>query len=287
MTLLFNVPFACSDTALPVLSNGDAYLTGSNDGVKTLVDFSNPLCWAGGNPTNGATVNNLVPATAGLTWSINGTWTFSGNGMDTSALTSSNRVSHLVIPNSHLASLATNQEFLTMLYIKTPTQARWNTDSGLYEYFTLGGLYTTAPQLCTFGQMYSTGRTTARRQNAATTADNAFGALNANEFDTLVQMACWRKGTNFVHTVRTVAGGLRTIGTIGSTVLNPSSFAAITGKMGVYNTVWAGPANTDPPKPQAMKYYRFAIEDLFVSGRDPATVLAEDWARVVAANKFT
>lgn len=281
---------ASTNTNLPYLAN-DPFLAGDNGGVKFLYDFSNTDSWPGGNPSaTNFTASNLPTNSVGsavLTSPSTG-YSFSGNGIDFSAAPI-NRI--LQSPQSAFAdaSLQTNQNWLFMAYFKLPTSANWNTGGAIYTMSLLGnGAYNIANTPVLFMLAQATGGTLQARVQFGSTGQTTVGfVLTANEYGQVAQVGISRgAGANGAITlsVRTALNGapLTATGTSGGLNTNTlaninvgaiaGSFQPFAGHNAAYNSY---------------KLYRAAFEDLSISGRTPATVLAADWTRIAAANRFS
>lgn len=295
---ILRAPVKTNDTTLQKVTRDDL-LKNDNGGVLFLADLGFPWSYpAGPLPRPAATppvinslirnmVDNGVDAKSnGLANPLN--ITISGNGFDLSSATNANKSTAIEVPASVCEQLHANQEWLFCFYMKLPSTANWNQASNI-KVMCFGAVdtYQNSPEIVLIGQGAST-TPNLLTFRAGTGAGNAVQIgvtvpAGVGYFDDkVVQVAVWRKGGVFGGQIAVNAHKI--IATpISMPNKNTDSFSGMKYKIGsVATTGFVGSGNSN-----RYRVYRAFIEDLSVSGRDPATVLADDLARVYARGIFS
>lgn len=285
--LLIQVPGTISDTTLPMPGVADPLLVGAGGGVKTLFDLAALSSWPSQvAPANGSSIIDLSGSGVGnLSMVVNGTApTFVGGGFDFTVESAIEK--NVIAPATALASIwaAANQYFLVCSYVKFPARADWNVSASLTSFFCTTsvntGYATPEADLVTIAQVASGGvpaGLSARRQTSGGSGHDPLTMSDAtmtNHYGKVAQLAYWRNAAGTGLQVTTSAGTALTSGAVG--VNNTGNFSAKQPR-------WGRPiAFTLLNSGNKSRLYRGWIEDLSVSGRTPATVLAADWAAVSA-----
>lgn len=272
----------CTDTALPILRR-DRLLEGDNNGVRYLWDLASRFCYDGLTPANAKPVVDIAERANGQVTIASGQNVgFAGNGLDFSTLTSASTGSFLRIPASVAADIWGNgtdaQHWLVAMYLRLPLLADWNPTAAIVAMLAFSDAsngFTSDADLVTMGQSANTspGTLTVRRQTAVGTVSLLTITPAAGDYGGLAQFAAWRTASGIAARLRTANGTILQTGAAGAN--NSANFAAKTGKAG------HGPSFV-PSNIVAARWrlYRGWVENLRTSGRDPATVLDADWARV-------
>jgi hypothetical protein len=177
---------------------------------------------------------------------------------------------------------------MVAFYAKLPLKTEWNS------------IATLAAMFCstTSAQGYATGEAdlvciaqatgyllSARRQTAGATQTTTQITLADDAFGKIAQIAYWRNAAGVGLRCKTTATSQTVTGAAG--VNNTTDFSAKQPRFGVcesFNDLSGQSAHRDASN---YRLYRGWIEDLTLSGRDPATVLDADWERVQARNVFS
>ncbi len=308
---VLRAPYAVADAALPKVYR-DPLLAGHNDGVRFLWDAAFPWCFPGGNfngrPAAGPPAADVIirdiseHADGAFRKLAAGTVGYGGGGFELKTLTG--RHGYVEIPaavNADIwnpapagaAVVGGSQLWLECLYLFMPDPRLW-----------------TGVQANSFAPVIQTsGTDAAPTQYYASTPEKAWvgikgdGAIVAN-FQTaiganstvnyassviphvgrLTQLGTLRNGpgpTQSALTLKSTAGRTTSGASAGGVAANVDSYAASKTKMGVGPTaIWPGAGLDLSQTP--FRIYRGFIENLARSGRNPFTVLDDDWARVQA-----
>ncbi len=206
-------------------------------------------------------------------------------GADFSAITTGTGGTNVRGSVGCLADIRTGaQHFLLVGYFTLPSLADWNTAAALAAFFqTADADYTAGADLATVAQ-YTTGgvpRLEVRRQtNGGSGIVQTVLFPDAAAYGKLAQLAFWRNAAGVGLRLRTSASDQAVTGAVGAA--NSGDFSATRPQWGLTNGFWtmAGvPAHVNAAN---FAVHRGWIENLEVSGRPPATVLDEDWARISA-----
>lgn len=280
---------ACTDTSLPILQR-DQLLYGANNGVLSLFDIANTFCYDQTTAvSNGKTITNINESgnNGSLVIASGKTITIGGNGVIYNELTDKNSY-----VNGNAAACANiwasgtgTQYFLFCMYVKLPTLANWNTDAiafSMLQFAADTGDYRTIADLLTLTQTNG-GGLAFRRQKAVNSID-VLGITPVNaDYGSFVQLAFWRNASGQGARLKSENGTILTTTT--TNAANSANFSTASqkiGSVGTFNVPSASNANA-----VKWKYYRSFIENLVTSGRDPVTVLNEDYARTIARGVFS
>lgn len=284
---------ATTDTSLPILKR-DTLLENDNGGVLWLADmasrYSYPTLAA---PVNGTAVNNMDESVndGSILIQSGDAISYAGGGLDFSAVTKAGN--HLVGPASAAASIwgSTNQYFLVCAYLKLPTQANWNAESTIFDMLTFcnsSQTYQSGAELVIFAQS-SSQAISIRRQTGAATADALTLVPAAADYGSVAQIAFWRNASGQRARLKTANGTVLSSAAVNAN--NTQDFSALTPKLGV-PPGFKGVAGeillaSEVNAKTGLRVYRTFIENLEISGRDPATVLDADYARTVGRGVFS
>lgn len=290
MTLVIRSNKAVTDMSIPILRR-DPLLSGDNNGVLFLADFSSRYCYDGNAPVNGKAVVNINDSgnAASINLKAGQTLGFSGNGIDFTPVTGS--PTNIVIPAAVQAALFSAQQFMVCLYMMLPSSADWNPVSNIlpFLHFAPGADYTSAPDMVLMAfDIAATGRKIQISRQTAVGAATAFVLQPvAGDYGRFVQIAFWRNAAGQGARLKTVNGTVLATAVTGAN--NSANFSAHIGELGVPNCpAWVGATlSAGAQTAYNFKAYRVFIENLATSGRDPVTVLDADYARIVAKGVFT
>ena len=279
-----------NDASKPLLTR-DPVVNGANGGLLFGFDLAFPYSYPGGYagnelqrpaawpPTNGQTVydfsgngNNGSAVVASTAPAI------AGGGFDFSAVPVAANGAYVAAPASVMAALYASQgtqnpQYIICGYFKLPTLANWITDSGVVA--TIMG--------CTSG--YNSGAILSEveitQQNNGLKGICQTGSGSSasvyvgipRDFGSLAQIALYRtNGGPTMMSIQTASGiATANLGTT-ATTQNYSASQLLWGMGPFWNSGNASEANA-----RAFRLYRGFAENIAVSGRNPAAVLAYDW----------
>lgn len=284
-----NTPIASTDTSLPIAVR-DALITGSNSGVRFLFDLAFPWSYPGGPlagrpaagaPANGAAIYDMAGRANGtVSLGAAPNPSYAGGGFDFTGVGTGQVV---LTPNDALASIwsAANQYFMVVSYEKLPTSGDWFSGSGLSSHACATSVstgYQTEADLVHMAQNNNGAGApqfqTRRQTNGGSTTENLQVTPNANVYGQMCQVAYWRNAAGQGLRIKSALGTLSGTSAVGSN--NTGNFSAKQFR-------WGAPISfASTGNSTKRRLYRGWIEDLSLSGRDPATVLDADWARVQA-----
>lgn len=269
---------------LPVLRR-DPILDGDNNGIRFLFDAAFKYSYAGGNPTANTPIRDVSEHENSRFVLANGqTVTYQGGGFDFSALTVPG--SYVEIPAAVGADLRAEQQMLVALYVKLPARSDWLTaENSSRPILTWRTSLTTDPEIVSIQTSRAASRDyiQARRRNSSGGLDTINLPMDTAWYGSVVQVGYYRKGTN-QSLVVTGAGAPMFQVSIASGPNAVEDWSAVTGKFGVGPY---GGAIGVGGNPHRMRIYRALIENLQRSGRDPLTVLADDYANTMARGVFS
>lgn len=280
----------------------DPLILGSNEGIRHAIDldfdFSYPGGPLAGRPTAGAPSDeailyDIAERANGRFDLLSGqTVTYQGGGFDYSAITS-NIGAFCEIPSSAPADIwstvnGNSQYFLFCLYMRLPLKAEYPSGGFIspFAHFSEGQSFQNGPDLLTLA-MNTSGEITYRRQRDLNVVDNISLAPPSNDdYGKVVQIGAWRNAAGTGLRLKSATG--TRIGTLAPTPANVQNYSARTGRIGVSGSFWQSNLVTAGQSLSVrFRAYRYFLENLARSGRDPATVLDADWARIVTRNKFS
>jgi hypothetical protein len=277
-----------TDDSLPILYR-DPLLFGANGGVKLLVDLASTYAWSKqAAPINGDAILNLDESgnNGSVVIGANGAPAYAGRGFDFTSVTG---VGEYIQGDGGFAeSLAANgqQYYLITAYLKLPAQVDWPTTGGLgvLSFSQSSGRYSTVPDLVEvtpFGQQGGNRFLIARRQTAIGAAEQMNIAVDATDYGSFAQIAVWRNAVGQGFRIKTASRTVKAGSPPATGASNTASLTGLKARFGIPpNASLTGTNNK-------FRIYRLALEDLFVSGRDPETVLDADWARTIARGVFS
>lgn len=293
-------PVSTGDASLP-LAVRDALLRDvPNDGVRFGADLAFGWSYPGGPyasrpapgaPANGAVVYDVAErANASVVLRSGQVVGYAGGGFDFSSLTDNS--SYLSIPASVAADLYTpfsgaSQRYLFCAYLKLPALADWNTDSVVAPFVHWSAAPFNTPSTDLFTLSQTSGATKGiilHRQTAGATAQSLSLVPAGGDYGSNAQLAVYRTATATGLRLRTANGTI--LATAAQGADNSGDFSALTGRLGVGSAFWRSPLSAQV---NAAKWRlgRAFVENLARSGRDPITVLDDDYARVVARGVFS
>lgn len=286
--LIIQLNQAFNNAALPKLKR-DFLLADDNDGVLFLADLSYDYCWPGTAPNNGDSVVNINES------GVDGTVVeqsgnailFAGGGFDYDGITKRNNC--VSIPASIAAALDANQDFLVCLYAKLPQLADWNASANLAPFvqWCSGNTYLIAADLLTIGFRNTNSEISFRRQTAVGAADVLAVVPHSSDYGSVVQLAFWRNADGQGARIKSANGTVLSTAARGSD--NSSDVSTLTGEFGVTNSGFMTATLTTQHAAafNGHRQYRFFVENLAVSGRDPEAVLDADYARTIGRGVFS
>lgn len=288
---IINLPDTLTDTSLPTLQR-DQLLDGAGGGVRFLFDLAFPFSWpTQAAPADGDTIVDVVELANGVfVKDASETIAYNGRGFDFSTMTStSNTVEndHVRMPTSVWADINTTQYFLLCAYLRLPSNADWNTSATLLPFFASGvsGGYTAEVDPITLAFMAGNIITARRQTSVGAGTILSTAALGVGYQGAFAQVAFWRNATGCALRVQSAAGAVTVTAAAGAN--NTADFSAVQGKFGIVPPFTQFGTSPEHRTGRNFRLYRGFVENLATSGRDPATVLAADWARVVARGVFT
>lgn len=286
--LIHRLTGTVNDATLPVFNSlADQVLAGVGSGGVFLADFGLAASWSG-SLVNGAVLNNVADASKPASVLLSGGGAaISAQGLDTSACTLNGNA--LVAPASVVSGITSgSQYFLIIAYFKLPTAADWNAGGTLWSMLQIcddGEVYTTGQQMFIVAQM-SGNQISFRRQTAVGAAEQSNFAVTAHQGQ-ICQLAYWRNASGYQAQVRSSAGGTTQMsGAVGSA--SAENYSASKLQAGACFGPWndggvAGSALTaNGLKATNTSLYRVWVENLALSGRNPATVAADDYTRIMS-----
>ncbi len=277
-----------------------------NGGVRFEYDFGfyagsgARYCLPGGAVSQGAAVTDISGRANGTIGAAGSSLpSMIGNGLDTTGAAASSGDQGVIGPADTYANIsAGNQYFLAVQYLLMPASANMPTSGFNPVFANSDGGYNAVPDPLTIGFYYasSTPYIQAYRQTAVGATSMLQTSGLANFFGQLTQIAYWRNAAGVNFRLKSALGVNLQTGSVGSA--NTANFAACTPIFGLpkaYNNGF-----------NKMRTYRGWMEDLQISGRDPAaavynvmpatgllvpvgtagssamSLLDADWARVAA-----
>jgi hypothetical protein len=272
-SLIITLGSSFTDPDLPSLQRDEVIV----NGTLCCYDLARSYTWAGGDPVDDSVVQDLTYANRHASVQIDGgSIAYLGGGFDFTGATDSD-AAMIKIPASVFAELwGGSQYWLAVAYIKLPTFIDWNASGNIKTFIDTAGVSAIngAPALFAFGQA-TTGMSGFRKKTTVNQYDyfEISHASLTNFYGTVTQVAMWRESDNITFRLKN-ADDVRSA-TLGAGATNDSDFS------GTYGSAGVGEASLLRPTGNRQKFrvHRIFIEDLEVSGRDPATVLDSDWAR--------
>lgn len=281
--LVIKVPGTASNPNLPYYKDIVAV-----NGVEFLFDLASLLSWPSlGTPANGDAVKDIAGGPDGaVAISAGQSIAYAGGGFDFSANTADGQL--VTAPAGSLQSIhdAANDYFMVAFYAKFPVAGDWNVETTMSPFFccTTGSAgYTGESDLVTIAQG-SGGNLTSRRQTNGGSASSNINVSAAAHYGLLTQVAYWRNAAGATLHLKSSAGV--TVGTDVVGADNTGDFSTKVPRWGItesFNT----PSLPGHLNAWNWRLFRGWIEDLTVSGRDPATVLDADYARTIARGVFS
>ena len=271
---------------LPFLEK-DGLLYGAKD-ANQLFDVARPDCFPRqAAAANGESVLNLsrLGSAGRIAAGSNVVLGFNGRGIDLEGVTTV--PAGVVLPGNPLASMNQAQNFLLCGYFKIPTIAQWITGKGASQAIvgdaTVVGNANNQKQLLRIelvsdGTDDSRARIWFRRQTAIGQVfdDLTFDAADVPHGE-VAQLAMWRTADGVFAQIRSASKrAMRSRARGANNSVDLSDCQPIFGRTGV-TTV----------QTSHHRVYRGFFEDLAVSGRNPITVLDDDWARVTRQNLYS
>lgn len=276
----------------------DPLLSGvANSGVRFMADLAFPYCYPGGAPTgrpaaaaptNGAVVQDMTDLANGSVVIPAGTVGYAGGGFD---FTNAQGVGAaatwdvgIQMPASVLSDIYTafggkSQRYLFTCWVKLPALADWNA-SGTLLAFAGDRSYLTDVSLFVLS-MKAGGLIDVRREVAANTADTTTMTIQpaAGDYGTVVQIAFWRADSGQGLRLRSANGTVLVTRAVGAD--NTQNFSTNQFTVGKNGRSFAGASGTAVLQAlNGFRVYRAFMENLARSGRDPATVLDQDYTFV-------
>lgn len=171
-----------------------------------------------------------------------------------------------------------SQYFAVAFWVVLPASADWNTAGTIAPFFCCtadaGGYATPEADMVTIAQQAG-GSLSARRQTNGATVAAVSIALNAGAYGKLALVMFWRNAAGVGMRVKTSVSDQSTGGAVGSN--NAGDFSNAQPRWGVTTSFTA---SADIAKLGNWTLCKGWIENLQVSGRDPATVFDAEYARV-------
>ena len=278
----------------------DPLLETSNNGVLFAADLSFPWCYPGGDPASrpsagapesGAVIRDISEQNDAMFIGNDDHVTYQGGGFDFTGL--QNVGVGIQIPKSVINQIYLNQQFLVCFYVKLPILENWNVSGAILPMFTAAPIsrhFQNASEMVVASQKKD-GYIDFRYQTeigVTTTLNAHVGQINA--YGNFTQLAFWRGLDNrFGMSARTV-DGIRTASTSSEVTKNSEDYSSNNAYLGGSCSGFCGtvsPVNPEQAKGFSYRIYRAFIEDLSLSKRDPAQVIADDWARTIARKVFS
>lgn len=294
---VLRTPVTVNDPSLK-LAVRDKLLEDSNNGVLFAADLAFPWCYPAGDytdrppsaaPTDNAQIRDITEKNNAKFVGVDSGVSFAGNGFDFSGITETGigiEIPHSTVTNK----LFLNQEFLVCLYMKLPTEVDWSHgNAGLQPFFTStisGEMYTRYPDLLTMSQ-YSDKTINIHRQHGSDKKTDiiGFNAGSVGVFGKFVQIGFWIKDNKNNCSVTTEDGIVHNFSKPYSGK-NLNDFSSNPIYVGGSTSMWHS-VDQDALSSYKYRMYRFFIEDLSVSNRDPVETLQADFARTIARNVFS
>lgn len=289
-TVNFDFDLVCTDTSLPI--DHRDLVVDDLAGVRFVFDTGDPYSFPSqGAPANGAIIRDLADISAPGAFRLGAGKAigYVGGGLDFSTYSTAGgfQPCYVEIPAAVLANIwgggaPTAQQFLVAMYLRLPTLPNWNALGIVLPFFQSGattGGYPSEADLVSFGMGPGTapGTLTARRQtNGGATVDAFSITPGALDYGAIVQLAFWRTAAGQGFRLKSVNSNILLPGAVGSN--NTGDFSGKLAKFGVGPAFWGSAAASS----YNWRLYRGLIENLLLSGRDPAAVLDADWTRFLA-----
>jgi len=173
-----------------------------------------------------------------------------------------------------------NAYFMVVAYYKMPTAANWNPSNGFAQMFssqTSNGFYSD-PEPLSFAQIQGNLAATRQRNAVGILRDTLTLTPTAAHFGKMCQVAYWRNADGQGFRMKSADGEVST--SLPVNAENVSDYTGLAPVWGDARTSANGPLNADVKKALKFREYRGWLENLAASGRDPLTVLNNDWTRV-------
>jgi hypothetical protein len=251
-------------------------LEGDGGGTLILADLATPYSWPSlAAPVNGAAVLDLAEVGDGSVVLTGTGVTYAGGGWDFNGLTGGD--CFVQSPAGCLSSIwAGAQYFMVTTWAKLPAEADWPTALPIQTLFQTAVTDNTAgPDMLTLN-LAAGNRVEARRQTALGTVVNTFVFADAAIWGQVCQIAFWRNAAGVGLRVRSAIGQKQAVGAVGvNNVANFGLTRAQAGSPPAFGSFIKG------------RFYRFGVENLETSGRDPGTVLNTDFAYVTGQAVFS
>lgn len=281
----------------------DPILNGLADGdMRFLFDLDFSWCYPGGpvstRPAQGAPTTNdqtlydiSERADANIIAVVNRTPAYSNGGFDFSAIV--NQPYGIKAPSDIWETIhAGDQNFLWCSYQTLPSEADWKPSEGNLTMFeghasSLSGTYVSNATALTVYQITpsATGNPSlyCRRQiqtgNAASNARVLFVEPTASHFGQMCQIAYWRTDEEEVLQLRSASETISK--TLSRGANSTEDFSASGATWGV-PSAFSQAMSSEDANGSNYRLFRGFVEDLGRSGRNPSTVLSDDWDRVQA-----
>lgn len=281
-----------SDTTLPFSAPDRvmSFPTFDQGGIRHLFDLNNPATGLTAAPSNGQLITDISGRESGVFTLSNGSAVANaGGGID---FTGANPTAAVEIPASVAANIRGDgtvpQYFSQVLYVKLPTKALWTTSAGGVKPISCftsasNGFISEADLLSIL--IVVIGSTPYLRFNRQTGLGPAtFDEFNIPvpdvAFGTVVQLVFWRNASGQVAQL-TYGNGLTLQATKTVSANNTADFSTKRGRIGIGTSFY-----TTDTVGKAWRVYRGWVENLRMSGRDPAAVAASDYQRRLQFGRF-
>lgn len=290
-TLVYKTLRAMTDTSVPILPI-DQLTVGANNGVRFLFDLANGFSWTPGVPIQGKVVNDIAQISSNaIVNTSGGTLANLGNGID---FTNSTGRAAVTVPAGVIADLWADQYYILCAYYKLPLEVNFPAAGAAGRHTTMFTAqsgdtdnFDNSPEIgmaawdnAVFGRL----RFSRPINNGTGTGEsiNIDMRTPTNHAGLLVQVALYRTSVGWYARMKSSAG--TTLGSNTNTnVKNTYDFSAKaynfgpSGSMGITTT----------SARNGLRLYRGFIENLQRSGRNPVTVLDDDYARTVARGVYS
>lgn len=288
MGLITKLNESFGDTSLPQIRRDD-FLSGDNNGVLFLGDFSNSFSWREGTdtPANGMVLYDLAEKNnASLSLFTGDGESIAGGGLDfapdgVSPYSAARGVVELPAAVSSAicnGGGANERNYSITMYGKFLDSSWWDTDTYIEQFMGSNITYGTGDSwILAALQSGANGDLSIRRDIGASTQNSTSNATGGrfkdNVSNAITQLVVHTYGDTlnwrYKTATTTVSGG----GAALQTITHDYSLSKL--QFG-HSTSFGG-------NPRALKrLYRMAVEDLTTSGRDPIAVADADWSRVIS-----
>lgn len=303
---VLRAPYTVADASLSKVYR-DPLLSGANDGVRYLWDAAFPWSYPGGAfsgrpaagpPADGAVVRDISEHLDGAFRKTSGlTVGYAGGGFRLDQLTG--RYGYVEEPaavNADIwnaapagaASVGASQLWLEVLYLMMPDARLWvgQASNSFAPLFCTSGTdaaptqyYNNTPEKAWMG-LKTDGSIMANFQTDLNVTTNVNGT-SIPHIGKLTQIAAWRSGSGAAQAGIMIRSSVSRVVTTAQVANNVANYSASKTKMGVtQQSQWAASGLDMSQTP--FRIYRGFTENLARSGRNPLTVLDDDWARVQA-----